>query len=208
MEVSRKVRGAHQRERVLVAAIPLFASRGYLGTSIEDLLEDGRVGFGNFYELFESKEGCFLFCFERVVGGARTEMAAAAESGSGWADATYLGLHRMIAVMLAAPLEARLALVEAQSAGPEALSRYNALLDLAIGWLQGGREEFVSARGLPAGFERAAVSGLAFYLQQCLLDSRRYEVSKLFAEVAGLVLEPIVGRDELRRLRAAVTSAA
>jgi TetR/AcrR family transcriptional regulator len=200
-KISREVRGGHQRDRVLVAALPIFAKRGYQGTSVDDLVSAGKVGFGNFYDLFEGKEDCFLACFERVVGGARSEMTAAAASGSGWAGATYLGLHRLIAVMLAAPLEARLALVEAQSAGSEALGRYNALLDQAIGWLQRGRQEFASARRLPAGFEQAAVSGLAFYLQQCLLDSRRHEVSELFRETADLVLGPIVGPDQLRRLR-------
>jgi AcrR family transcriptional regulator len=205
-KVSRELLSEHQRDRVLAAATPVFAKRGYLGTTVDDVLAAGKVGVGNFYDLFEGKEDCFLACFERALAAARGEMAEAAASTSGWGARTYVGLHRLIESILAAPLEARLVLIEAQSAGPEALARYNALLDAAKDWLQAGREEFTAARGLPAGFEQAAVSGLAFYLQQCLLDSRPHRASELFGETAGLVLEPIVGAEELRRLRAASAS--
>ena len=50
-------------------------------------------------------------------------------------------------------------------------------------------------------FEQVAISGLSFYLQQCLLDSRRHTAAELLEETAGLVLEPIVGAAEMRRLR-------
>jgi hypothetical protein len=106
----------------------------------------------------------------------------------------------MIEAILAAPLEARLVLVEAQSAGSEALARYNGLLDEASAWLARGRAEFPAARDLPEGFEQASVAGLAFYLQQCLLDSRRHSTTELTEEAAELVLEPIVGSAALRRL--------
>jgi AcrR family transcriptional regulator len=206
-KVSRELLSEHQRERVLAAATPVFAKRGYLGTTVDDVLAAGKVGVGNFYDLFEGKEDCFLACFERIVGRVRSEMADATAPVSGWGARTYVGLHRLIESMLAEPLEARLVLIEAQSAGHLALGRYNALLDLTKDWLQVGRDEYAAARSLPAGFEQAAVSGLAFYLQQCLLDSRRHETSELFGEAAGLVLEPIVGAEELRRLRASSASA-
>jgi len=206
-KISRELLSEHQRDRVLAAVTPVFAKRGYLGTSVDDLLAAGKIGFGNFYDLFEGKEDCFLACFERVLGGVRSEMTGAVESVSGWGARTYLGLHRLIESILSEPLESRLVLIEAQSAGAEARARYNALLDQAMDWLQAGREEFEAARGLPAGFEQAAVSGLAFYLQQCLLDSRPHEARELFGEAAGLVLEPIVGVEELRRLRASWASA-
>ena len=200
-QISPAVLGEHQRGRVLAAAIPLFAKRGYLGTTVDDILAAAKVGVGNFYDLFEGKEDCFLGCFDQVVGAARTQMTEAAEAGSDWSERTYLGLRALIGAMLASPLEARLALVEAQSAGPEALSRYNALLDEGIAWLGEGRSVNPGARELPAGFGRTAVSGLAFYLQQCLLGAVSVEPGRLIEEAAGLVIEPIVGAAELRRLR-------
>jgi AcrR family transcriptional regulator len=203
--VSREVLSSHQRERVLIAATGVFAKRGYQATTVDDLLAAGKVGVGNFYSLFEGKEDCFLACYDRVLGAARRRIdeAAAAAPDSDWARRTYLGLGALLEILLAEPLEARLALIEAQSAGPAAIGRYNALMDEAIAWLHGGRKLSSAARELPAVFEQASVSGLAFYLQQCLLDSRRHSLEELLGETAGLILEPIVGRRELERLRRA-----
>jgi AcrR family transcriptional regulator len=202
--VSREVLSSHQRDRVLLAATGVFAKRGYQATTVDDVLAAGKVGVGNFYSLFEGKEDCFLACYDRVLGAARRRIdeASAAAPDSDWAGRTYLGLRALLEILLAEPLEARLVLIEAQSAGPAAIGRYNALLDEAIAWLGIARERSSAARGLPAVFEQAAVSGLAYYLQQCLLDSRRHTLEELLAETAGLLLEPLIGRPELDRLRA------
>jgi AcrR family transcriptional regulator len=199
--VSREVLHEHQRERVLVKAIPVFARRGYNGTTVDDLLAAGKVGVANFYELFAGKEDCFTAAYERILSEAREAAASAAAGQEDWAARTYLGLRALIDFGLARPLESRLLLIEAQSAGEEALGRYNALLDEALAWLRRGREESRGARGLPRGFERASVSGLAFYLQQCLREARAQEPEELFGEVSELILEPILGAPALARLR-------
>lgn len=200
-QVPREVLSEHQRERVLSLATPVFAKRGYQGTTVDDLLAAGRIGVGNFYDLFEGKEDCFLACFERICARTLAEIDESVGAATAWHGQAYLGLHRLIEAILAAPLDARLVLVEAQSAGPAALERYNGLLERAIAWLREGRGSSATASGLPGGFEQAAVSGLAFYLQQCLLDSRRHEVEELFGEALGLVVEPITGAAPLRALR-------
>jgi AcrR family transcriptional regulator len=205
-KVSREVMSEHQRERVLREVTAVFAKRGYVGATVDDLLAAGKVGVTNFYSLFEGKEDCFLTAFDRVVADARERISQATESSGEWGVRICLGLRALIEGILAEPLAARLALVEAQGAGAEALSRYNALLDEAIEWLRGGREHYPEARALPAGFEQSAVSGLAFYLQQCLIEARAHEVEELFEEAAGLVLEAIVGASELRRLTMATAA--
>jgi AcrR family transcriptional regulator len=207
-KVSREVLESHQRERVVALVTPVFAKRGYEGTTVEDLFAAGKVGVGNFYELFGSKEECFGAAYDRVLEAVRSQVELAASAREDWDGRTYLGLRALIAFVLERPLEARLILVEAQSAGEAALARYNALLDEALAWLRRGRGGHREARSLPRGFERAAVSGLAFYLQQCLLDSRAHEAEELFGEVADLVLEPILGRRALARLRGSLAAAA
>lgn len=205
-KVSREVLESHQRERVIAAVTPVFAKRGYEGTTVEDLFAAGKVGVGNFYDLFGSKEECFLATYDRVLETARSQVDLAASARPDWDGRTFLGLRSLIGFVLERPLEARLVLVEAQSAGEAALARYNALLDEALAWLRQGRDAHREARGLPRGFERAAVSGLAFYLQQCLLDSRAHETEELFGEVADLVLEPILGRRALARLASSLAA--
>jgi AcrR family transcriptional regulator len=200
-QVTREVLAAHQRERVLSLVTPVFAKRGYPGTKVNDLLASGKVGVANFYELFEGKEDCFFVACERAVANARARIDAATESAGGWGERAYLGLGALLEFVLAEPFQARLVLVEAQSAGSEAVARYNALMDSAIAWLKQGRRAYPAARSLPRSFEQSAISGLAFYLQQCLLASRRHTPAELLEETSELLLEPILGAEELRRLR-------
>lgn len=199
--IPREVLESHQRERVIALVTPVFAKRGYQSTTVDDLLAAGKVGVSNFYDLFEGKEDCFLAAYDEVLAAARERIAAATSGREDWPGRTYLGLRALIDFGLEHPLEARLALIEAQSAGEEALARYNGLLDEALAWLRRGRKGHREARGLPPGFERASISGLAFYLQQCLFDPRAHETEELFGEVAGLVLEPFLGPRALARLR-------
>jgi AcrR family transcriptional regulator len=198
--LSREALASHQRDRVLSKAIPFFARRGYQSSSVDDLLAAGKVGVGNFYSLFEGKEDCFLACFDRVLGEVRVRITAATRSEGDWDRRAYLRLGSVIGYLCAEPLDARIILVEAQSAGAEATARYNALLDDAVAWLAGGRRAYPAAKALPSSFERAAIPGLAFYLQRCLLEIERPAPADLLAETAGLLLEPIVGRENVDRL--------
>jgi AcrR family transcriptional regulator len=200
-QISREVLSEHQRERILVLVTEVFAKRGYQGTTVDDMLAAGKVGVGNFYSLFEGKEDCFLAAYDRIVTNARAEIAAATSSADDWAGQGYLGLRALLEALLARPLEARLALVEAQGAGPAAIARYNGEMDAAIEWLRRGRDHYPQAKKLPAGFEQAAVSGLAFYLQQCLLDSKKHSLEELLAETSASLLEPVVGAKRLADLR-------
>jgi len=201
--LSREVLARHQRERVLGAVIPVFARRGYRETTVDDLLAAGKVGVGNFYTLFEGKEDCFLAAFDWVLGGARARMEAAYRGAEDWAEGAVLGLRELIVAICAEPVSARIVLVEAQAAGPAATARYEGLLDEATKLLRSGRRRGAVLADLPPHFESTAVAGLAYYLQQCLLGSRAPEPGALLAEVAPLVLGPILGSAELDRLLAA-----
>lgn len=63
----RRIRGldaeqrrAQRREQLLAAAFELFARDGYARTAIEQICQTAYVGTKAFYELFDSKEDCYL----------------------------------------------------------------------------------------------------------------------------------------------------
>jgi AcrR family transcriptional regulator len=200
-QLSREALSEHQRERVLVAATGVFAKRGYQETTIDNIVAAAKASVGSFYQLFEGKEDCFLGVYDRILAGARQEVAAAASASEGWAGEAFAGLRALLEILVERPLEARIVLIEAQTAGPAATARYNELMDAATAWLSGGREHYPDAADLPASFEQAAVAGLAFFLQQQLLVAEAPSVPDLLADTAQTILEPIVGGEELVRLR-------
>jgi AcrR family transcriptional regulator len=199
---------AIQREQVLIAATGVFAKRGYQQTTIDNIVSAAKGSVGSFYQRFDDKEDCFVSVFERIVDAGRARIAAATAGSESWAEEAFLGLAELLAILVEEPLAARIVLIEAQTAGPAPTARYNQLSDAAVAWLRRGRADHPEAAMLPATFEQAAVSGTAYFLHQCLLSSEPLSVDVLLADTSQLILEPIVGTAELKRLRAAHTRSA
>jgi len=75
----RERRRAEMRERLFRAALELFAQRGYLETTVEDITEAADVGKGTFFNYFPTKEHVLatlgaerLAVIERAHGRAET----------------------------------------------------------------------------------------------------------------------------------------
>src|SRR5579864_4726196 len=56
----RERKRAETRERIFRAALQLFAERGYLETTVEDITEAADVGKGTFFNYFPTKEHLFM----------------------------------------------------------------------------------------------------------------------------------------------------
>jgi AcrR family transcriptional regulator len=204
--LSREVLVAYQRERILTAAIGVFAKRGYQETTVDNIVAAAKGSVGGFYQHFDNKEDCFLGAFDRVVAQTREPIAAAVAAEQDWAGRAYAGLAALLEATVAEPLSARIVLIEAQTAGRAATARYRALCDEAAAWLRDGRELYPTARGLPGTFEQAAVTGTAYFLRQRLLAAEPSSPEELLAETSKIVLGPILGGAELRSLEATAVS--
>jgi AcrR family transcriptional regulator len=80
----RRIRGldagqrqAQRRQQLLDAALGLIAARGYANTSIEQICQTAYVGTKGFYELFDSKEACYLALLDETIGRVGDRMVAA-----------------------------------------------------------------------------------------------------------------------------------
>lgn len=195
----REVVAMHQRQSIAAAAIAVFAKRGYQGTRIRHIIAAAKVGVGKFYELFENKEDCFLACFEMIVAEAREKVAAALPAEP-WSEQVLAALRVLLASIAEQPLAARVALAEVQTAGPEALARYEALTAEAAAFLRGGRAGSELAADLPDTFDEAIVGGLVWMLRQRVVIGETAQAEELLPEVAEIVLGPYLGEAEAARL--------
>lgn len=204
--LSREALVAYQRERILDAAVGVFAKRGYQQTTVDNIVAAAKGSVGGFYQHFENREDCFLAVFDLVVARARARVAAAAADEESWAAQAHAGLAAMLELTVSEPLAARIVLIEAQTAGRVATARNRALCDEAADWLRGGRGHYRAAATLPETFEQAAVSGTAYFLHQRLLAGEPSDPVELLVETSQIVLGPIVGAAELRRLGVAAAN--
>ncbi|RFU40698.1 TetR/AcrR family transcriptional regulator [Actinomadura logoneensis] len=138
------------RDRLYAAMAEAMAERGYVRTSVEDVLRRAVVSRQSFYRLFDSKLDCFMGAFERAgeilvahvmqalgryqdtasPGDADAKGTGGARSGGTAEDRLAAVEHALAAYLdvLARELPyARLFLVEVFAAGPEAVQRRTAL---------------------------------------------------------------------------------
>ena len=65
--MSQRVHAPARKERVVEAALTLFAHEGYHGVSVPRIAEAACVGMSSIYKIAESKEGLGKLVFESVV---------------------------------------------------------------------------------------------------------------------------------------------
>lgn len=195
-----EVRQEHQRDHVLAAAVDVFAKRGYPATTVDHIVAAAKVGVGSFYSLFGGKEDCFLLAYERIVEEGEERIAVAVAATDSWPQQVVAGLREVLATIEAEPLRARIPLVEVQTAGEEALSRYEASLERVAKALRPGREYSSLAGELPASLDFATAGGLVWFLQQRIVQGEAAEAGKLLPEALEIVLEPYLGETETAAL--------
>ncbi len=198
-----EVRAEHQRERVLDAAISVFAERGYQGTTIDNIVAAAKVGVGTFYELFDNKPDCFVQAYERIVVDARERILVAIPAEAGWPEQACAALRALLELIEAEPVRAKVALVEVQTAGPEALTRHEDTVDSVIPLLARGRAQNPALAELPSHLEEAIVGGLAWLLQQRLAQGEFEGVEAHLPDVLEIAVVPYIGREAVASLIAA-----
>jgi len=147
-----------QRNRIHQAMIGVVSERGYPETRVVDVIGVAGVSRKTFYELFESKEDCFLAAYDVLLGNLLGQATDAFESkpGASWAERIGAALKLLLEHLAVHPGEARFAIVEVLAAGPKALARRDAALRQFSGFLESGRSE--TSVELP-GITSLAVAG-------------------------------------------------
>jgi AcrR family transcriptional regulator len=182
---SRRSRQAlSQRERIARAAARVVVERGYEGLSIPAI--SGAAGTSNqtFYEHFSSKRDAFLAAFEMLSGEALRLSAAAYARQEAAPEAIGAGLRAMLEYIAANELFARLAFFELPTAGPPALDRADATLDLFTAYLRGSPE---LGPPLPGSIIEAIPSGIWEMIQHEIIEGRLGTLPEIAPEVARIV---------------------
>jgi AcrR family transcriptional regulator len=121
---------AIQRERLLVGMLRAVSDLGYRFTNVQDVIERAGVSRPTFYEHFANKDDCFLAAFDTCAARLRDQVATAAgEGGEIWRDRVRSSFNALLNFAAAEPEAARMVIVEARAATPDAALRRVALLD-------------------------------------------------------------------------------
>lgn len=125
-----------------------MTEKGYVGTSVEDVLKRARVSRQSFYSLFSSKLDCFMAAFDQASALLRRRLEGAAQAGGDPLTRFERAFTAYLDALASEPGYARLFLVEVYAAGPEAIQRRSEIQhDLA-----GALADMMGLRGEAAGF--------------------------------------------------------
>jgi AcrR family transcriptional regulator len=175
--------------------IEVVSARGYTETRVVDVIGTAGVSRKTFYELFDSKEGCFLAAYDILLGRVLEEAEAgfARRPGVAWPERIETGLRAVLAHLAAHPEEARFALVEVLAAGPRALARRDAALRQFTGFIETGRAE--SAIDLPGSTAQTIAGGITELLYSEVLHGAAARLPARLPELVFLIVLPFLGAD-------------
>ena len=152
-------RSAVRQERILDAALDVFAERGYQDATVDHIASSARTSKGGIYFHFPGKEVIFLALLDRSANRLLARLAERVDVQSDpiakvdaalWVFVTTFGSHRALA---------RLLLVEARGAGPRFHGRLFDIQARFVAFLKKQLDEAVS-QGLirPLDTEVASLS--------------------------------------------------
>jgi AcrR family transcriptional regulator len=184
-----------QRARILAAMIGVVAARGYTDTRVIDVIGAAGVSRKTFYELFDSKEDCFLAAYDILVGQLLEEAEAgfAAGPGTAWPERVENGLRAVLGHLAAHPEEARFALVEVLAAGPRALARRDAALRQFTGFIETGRSE--TTVDLPGSTAQTIAGGITELVYSEVLHGAVARLPARLPELVFLIVLPFLGAE-------------
>jgi AcrR family transcriptional regulator len=174
--LSRDEVRSHQRERIFEGLESAMGAKGYGDTSVADIIKIAAVSRQTFYELFTSKQDCFLASYGRRQGAVMEAIQEAPNEGPPIRRFGAL-LRNYLTVMSADPGLSRLYLVGVYTAGPEAMAKR---LELQQQFVDGVATIFDARSDQDLFMCRALVAAISTMVTNALIDDDPQAVLDLY----------------------------
>lgn len=178
----------HQSARIHRAMIKITADQGYDAVKVRDVVRLAGVSTRAFYQLFESKEDCFLRTHELIVRRAARGIIVSQAGEHGWQERLDLVCGALEHALMSAPNAVCLVAVDAYAAGPVALEqarRAQSTIEAMVGEAFARRPDGV---GVPHLVVEGIVASFARILRTRFIYGRDGELPGLIAQLRDWVL--------------------
>jgi AcrR family transcriptional regulator len=196
--LSREFISQHQRARIIGALAEEVAARGYHAVTVADVVRRAGIARNTFYDNFSSKEDCFLAAQQYAVDNALGRVIETASEVESWPARVNAGLAAFLRYVASEPALARTCMVEALSAGPASVERYERSLQSFVPLFRIGRT--VSTHSpLPDTLEEAIIGGIFWVIYKRIMDGETERMEELLPELVEFALTPYMGAESARR---------
>jgi AcrR family transcriptional regulator len=200
--LSREFISQHQRARIIAALAEETAERGYRSVTVADIVSRAGIARNTFYDNFSSKEDCFLAAQQYAVDTALGRVLDAASEVESWPDRVSAGLAVFLRYVASEPALARTCMVEALSAGPASVERYEQSLQAFVPLFRIGRTVSPHGEQLPDTFEETIIGGIFWVIYHRLTVGETERIEELLPELVEFVLTPYLGAESAKRAAA------
>jgi AcrR family transcriptional regulator len=184
---------ADQRERLYEATIKAINERGFVATTISDLVAGAGVSRRSFYEHFENKEECLLATYDALIERLTARIANAFDPEAEWVDQIDAFVRALFEASSDRPDAARLVSVEMGAAGPVGIERWARDADRLAGFITALFEQAPGEGSIPAPVARAIVGALRTILYSRMRRERssrslKLELQKLTPDIVAWIV--------------------
>jgi AcrR family transcriptional regulator len=192
---------ASQRARMIAAMADTVAAKGYVATTVADVVARAGVSRKTFYEHFADREECFLAAYDAAVDalfGAVAERVAAGEpAGDDWRARVCAGVRAYLEALASEPAFARTFLVEVRVAGPRAQARRAEVHDRFVDFLRSqsalARQDHPWLPAVPDTVYAAIVGGMDEVVSAWVADGRTADLAQLEPDLCYFQLALLAG---------------
>ena len=184
---------ADQRERLYEATIKAVNERGFVATTISDLVAGAGVSRRSFYEHFENKEECLLATYDELIRRLTARIIAAYDPDEQWMQQIEAIVRALFEASSDRPDAARLISVEMGAAGPVGIERWARDAELLTAFFVTVFEQAPGEGSVPQPVARAIVGALRTILYSRVRRERssrslKIELQKLPPDVVAWIL--------------------
>jgi AcrR family transcriptional regulator len=166
---------------------------GYARLTVAMVIARARVSRKTFYDLYASREDCFLAVFEQAIERAARSACASYAEQSSWRASMRAALEAVLVLMEQERGMARLCVVETLAGGPLILAFRTELMREIARVIDAGRREPGALRSPPAITAEAVVGGVFSVLAKRLCAEREEPLAELVSELMSMITLPYLG---------------
>lgn len=185
-----------ERERLLDQALRLAVIEGYRELSAPQIADAADVPIDAFFELFATKEECFLAALD-MLGGELLALTADSDlTSADWPYAVRRTIRELMLYLAERPIYAQTIAEGAFAAGPEAIERNLRLAyGIASRLTEGAPEQARSALAVQG------VAGALSHTVRCHVASGQIQLLSVLSDyLTYIVLTPFIGAEEAAAL--------
>jgi AcrR family transcriptional regulator len=182
--------------------------KGYRAVTVADIVRRAGIARNTFYENFSSKENCFLAASEFAATETRRRVVDSAGKVDTWPARVEAGLSAFLHYVASEPALARTCIVEALSAGPAAVERYERSIQAFVPLFRLGRKVSRQGEELPDTLEETIIGGIVWIVYQRIITGQTERIEELLPELVEFSLTPYLGAEAAKRAASGQPSAA